>query len=468
MYFGSALTGAGIDVLLPALAEFLPATDGDTRGTASAAVFKIERGAAGEKIAYARMFSGTLRRREQVAFGRGEKQRVTALQVFERGGAVDRAEAVAGEIAKVWGLAGAQVGDAIGPLRRDGGAHQFAPPALETVVTPRDPGDGARLRLALVQLAEQDPLIAVRQNDAFREMSVSLYGEVQKEVIGTTLRTDYGIDVIFRETTTICIERPVGTGSALEVLQSDANPFSATVGLRVEPAAPGAGVAFAVDGSRARSRSTSTRHRRASPTTCASTSCAALREGLFGWQVTDCDVTMTRCGYYVGDGPGKPSGGTTRTNAADFRRLTPLVLMRALRRAGTVVCEPMVRARIEVPSESVGAVVALVARVGGTIEPATGAGDLPVIDAVMPAARVHELQRQLPSVSGGEAVAEPRFGGYAPVPAPPLRRPTAQARSARRRDPVPERPRAGTPSPSTGTGAPRPVPARPARYGAAP
>jgi ribosomal protection tetracycline resistance protein len=41
---------------------------------------------------------------------------------------------------------------------------------------------------------------------------VSLYGEVQKEVIEATLAEEYGLRVGFRETTTICIEQVVGTG----------------------------------------------------------------------------------------------------------------------------------------------------------------------------------------------------------------------------------------------------------------
>jgi len=59
---------------------------------------------------------------------------------------------------------------------------------------------------------------------------------VQKEVIQATLATDFGIDVEFRETTMICIERPIGTGAAVELLGKADNPFLATVGLRIEPA----------------------------------------------------------------------------------------------------------------------------------------------------------------------------------------------------------------------------------------
>ena len=55
---------------------------------------------------------------------------------------------------------------------------------------------------------------------------MSLYGEVQKEVIQATLANEYGIEVTFRETTTICIERPVGTGEAVEIMGKEPQPVS--------------------------------------------------------------------------------------------------------------------------------------------------------------------------------------------------------------------------------------------------
>ncbi len=70
---------------------------------------------------------------------------------------------------------------------------------------------------------------------------------MQKEVIQETLATDFGIDVEFRETTTICVERLVGTGTAVEIIGERPNPFRATVGLRVEPAAVGSGVEFRLE-----------------------------------------------------------------------------------------------------------------------------------------------------------------------------------------------------------------------------
>src|SRR5205807_4489529 len=133
--------------------------------------------------------------------------KVTGITVFEDGSTERRALVAAGEIGKLWGLVGVRIGDAIGSPRANV-EHHFAPPTLETVVVPRSPDDKGALRVALAQLAEQDPLIDVRQDDTRHEIFVSLYGEVQKEVIQATLANDFELDVGFRETTTICIERP--------------------------------------------------------------------------------------------------------------------------------------------------------------------------------------------------------------------------------------------------------------------
>jgi ribosomal protection tetracycline resistance protein len=146
------------------------------------------------------MFSGTLHVRERLRFGRGLESKVTAIAVFERGPAVQRPSVSAGAVAKLWGLAEIRIGDRIGETGTDASDHHFARPTLESVVVGQ-PDDRAQLRVALSQLAEQDPLINVRQSPG--ELAVSLYGEVQKEVIQATLADDFGIEVTFRETTTI-------------------------------------------------------------------------------------------------------------------------------------------------------------------------------------------------------------------------------------------------------------------------
>jgi len=407
------------------IAELLPTAVGDAEGPVSGAVFKIERGAAGEKIAYVRLFSGTVRIRDRLRFGADAEGKVTAISVFDRGSAGQREAVTAGEIGKLWGLREVQIGDGIGDVGAAATDHQFPPPTLESVVLPRSPDEKARLRVALGQLAEQDPLINVRQDDVRQELSVSLYGEVQKEVIQATLANDFGLDVGFSETTTICIERPIGTGEAVENLHAESNPFLATIMLRIDPAPNDTGIDFRLQVDPRTVPLYLYKTVESFTKRMGQYVRQTLQEGLFGWQVTDCIVTMTKCTYSVPDGP--PSRRGPLSTAADFRKLTPLVLMQALEQAGTVVCEPILRVSLEIPAGSIGAVMAALARLGAAVETPSQQEKLSMIETVLPAARVQDLQRQLPGLTGGEGVLDSSFAGYQPVSGdrPTRRRTTA-------------------------------------------
>jgi ribosomal protection tetracycline resistance protein len=410
VFFGAAITGAGVGPLMSAVAELLPSASRDAEAPLAASVFKIERGANGEKIAYVRVFAGTLGVRDNVRFGDGEAK-VTALAVFEAGPAVPRRSASAGAIAKVWGLHDIRIGDRIGAPGTDATAHEFPPPTLESLVEAANADDAARLRAAFAELDEQDPLINVRQDEA-NELSVSLYGEVQKEVIQATLADDYAIDAVFREVTPIYIERPIEAGEAVQFLHVDANPYLATIGLRVEPAGEGSGIEFRLDVDTQTVPLYVFKTRESFAEHMEQYVLEALVAGLFGWQVTDCVVTMTQCAYAIPDGPPSRRGRSTST---DFRKLTPLVLKQALEDAGTVVCEPMVRATLELPADTIGAVVPALAKLGSAVETSSLRGDLALVETLVPAARVNDVQRALPGLSRGEGVLESTFAGYRPV-----------------------------------------------------
>jgi ribosomal protection tetracycline resistance protein len=113
---------------------------------------------------------------------------------------------------------------------------------------------------------------------------------------------------------------------------------------------------------------------------------------------------MIDCGYRA---PG--------TTANDFRKLIPLVLMRALKQAGTVVCEPMHRFHLEIPADTFGATVPVLARLRAVPQMQEMRGASYVLEGEMPAARVHELQQQLPGLTRGEGVLESAFDSYQPV-----------------------------------------------------
>ncbi|WP_416962688.1 GTP-binding protein [Streptomyces sp. Agncl-13] len=409
VYFGSAITGAGVDALITGIKELLPAAEGDPQGPLSGSVFKVERGLAGEKTAYARMFSGTLRTRDRITFGdAGEEGKVTSVSVFDHGTDIECDAVPAGRIGRLRGLGGIKVGDSIG-VRRKAVEHFFAPPTLETVVVPGPDADRRALHLALTQLAEQDPLIGLRHDEVRQETAVSLYGEVQKEVIQATLADEFGVHVTFRETTPLCIERPVGTGAAVEFNKKDPNPFLATVGLRVEPGPVGSGVRFGLE---VELGAMPYAFFKAVEDTVRET----LGQGLHGWRVTDCAVTMTHSGYsprqsHAHQGFDKSMSST----GADFRGVTPLVLVEALRRAGSQVYEPMHRFRVEAPADTLGALLPVLAALRAVPQTTQTHGSLCVLEGEVPAAQVHGLERQLPGLTRGEGEWESAFDHYALV-----------------------------------------------------
>jgi ribosomal protection tetracycline resistance protein len=419
VYFGAALTGVGVDDLLHAIPTLLPAVEGDRTAPASGTVFKIERGAGGEKVALVRMVAGTLRTRDRLRLGT-EVETVTAIEVFDRGTTQRRAATHGGEIAKVHGLSRARIGSTFGPAAQTGDGHAFAPPTLETAIVPRHRHQKRAVFDALTELAEQDPLIDLRQDDTRQELFVSLYGEVQKEIIAQTLEGDYGLPIDFRPTTPVCIERPNGTGAAVELLRpgrSPAHPFLATVGLQVSPLPPGAGVTVELAVSVTSIPIHVFDRVDAFHDLMRRTIVDTLRQGLHGWTVTDCRVVMTDCDYQA---PPRRWPGTT---LSDYRLLTPLVLMAALAQAGTTVLEPVLALRLEVPADDLGPIMSILRELDARPGALQTDGSTSVLEGEIRAASFHHLQARLPELTRGEAVVESTFAGYRPVDGDPPSRP---------------------------------------------
>ena len=403
LVMGCALSGAGVAALLDGIRGLLPpapAPEHRLRGR----VFAIERGRGGDKVAYIRSYGGQLRTRQRVTVYRRESDgrigtfdgQVSALHVV---GGSDEAQhqLTGGQIAQVRGLAEIRIGDQIGSLDGLAGQAYFARPSMETIVRARRASDGAALHAALVSLADQDPFISTRVSSD-GQSSVLLYGEVQKEVIAATLADMYGLEAMFSPTQIVHLERPVAVGTAYEHI---GHGFAATIGLRVEASAPGAGVLYRREvelGSLPlafhKAIEESVRH--------------MLEQGVYGWPVTDAVVTLTHCGYW-----------SPISVAGDFRDLTPLVLARALAMAGTRVFEPCHRFDLEVPFERLGPVTAQLAQLGARIDETTSVGASWHITGEIPARLVHTFQQRLPGLSGGEGTWSSRPSGDRPVAGTP-------------------------------------------------
>ena len=129
-----------------------------------------------------------------------------------------------------------------------------------------------------------------------------------------------------------------------------------------------------------------------------------LRQGLYGWQVTDCAVTITHSA---------PPAREAR--AADCRNLTPLVLMSALEQAGTVVCEPIHRFRLEFPADLLGRVLPALARLGAVPQAPGCAARRARSRARSPRRACTSCSSSCAALTRGEGVLESAFDRYEPV-----------------------------------------------------
>jgi ribosomal protection tetracycline resistance protein len=415
VFAGSALTGAGVSELAMALARYLPRAGQDEIRCPSGVVFKIDHDDRGKHV-YIRMRSGSVSVRDRLTLSGRAEQRVTDLKVSGPGGLERARTARAGQIAVLEGLQTARIGDTFGAARSAGEAS-FAPAMEEAVVEPCASEQRGALFAALAELADQDPLIALRSDDTDREIRVSLYGEVQREVIGALLAEDYGVPVEFRETTIVCVERVAGSGASVDRIEEGDNPYLATVGLRVAPVAPGSGVRFELAVERGSMP----------PAFFAATEQgvhAALRQGPHGWAIEDCIVTMTHSGYYPRQSHMHQKFNKSFSSVAgDFRSLAPVVLMAALREAGTQVCEPIHRFELEVPTATMGSVSSSLGRLGGVVVTSDQGDRFTELSGTIPAGRVRALAGQLAEMTHGEGVLTTELDHYRPVHGPPPSRP---------------------------------------------
>ncbi|MEY9926035.1 ribosomal protection tetracycline resistance protein [Catenulispora sp. GP43] len=385
VYFGSAITGVGVADLVDGVRDLLPRAGGDPDGQTRGTVFAIERGRAGDKTAYVRLRNGMLRIRDRTEFGT-----ITGLEVvgLPGGGA---GEARPGDIAKVRGLPGIRVGDRFGSGETEAdAAADFATPSLETVVHAAN-GDRTRLHAALVEMADQDPLISTRALPG-GESSVLLYGEVQKEVVAATLAEEYGVEALFEPSRTVYTERPSGVGEYREDMNHDPSTrFRATLGFRVSPGAAGSGRVFRYETELGALPPVF--HRATEETVL-----RALEQGLDGWEVTDVVVTMVHSGFC-----------SVTSVAGDYRRLAPFVLMRALAAAGTEVYEPCHAFVLDAPADTVSAVLSVLIAAEAELE----VSELEVSEGGtaswslrgnLPARTVQDVEKTLPGLTRGEAV----------------------------------------------------------------
>lgn len=402
VYCGSAITGVGINKLLFGIKHLLPFKTPNPSADLAGTLFKIEHQKNGGKRYYINLDAGSLHIKDTLTLYRKKNnelqttiKKISALRIFRNGLSVPTSTAEAGHIVIANGLEGAQIDDTLSSAQVSS-KHIFSRPKLQTVICPDNPSDLARLVKALQQFSEEDPLISFRQN-INNELIVNLYGDIQKEVISQRLNNEFHMSVNFSTSEVVCIERPIKTGSAVNIMDLHNPPleFYATLGFRIEPGPIDSGIHYDMQA-----------HSGTLPTGYHSVVKAGvfqfLEHGLYGWQVTDCTVTLTHTGI------------CPLSMATHFRQLTPLLMKKALQEAHTAICEPYSRITLTIPHNQLNLVIQTIIKLQAKITQITEEKTNSIIIANVPTKHLNEIEIHLPGLTQGRGICIAEHFGFIP------------------------------------------------------
>lgn len=396
-FAGSALRMEGIEEFLDGVVALVQ--EKTWPDEFAARVYRVSRGAHGERLAWVKVTGGVLRAKEQLSgFDRGAtwNEKVDQVRIYDADSFEIAREVPAGRVCAVTGLSQVLPGSALGAEAR------LAEPALVPVLSYSVGAAGAdatTLVQALRELADEDPLLGVAWHEQLQEVHVQLMGEVQREVVARQLLDRFGLEVTFgaggilyRETVTA----PVRGAGHFEPLR-----HYAEVQLLVEPAERGAGV---VAGTRALEDDLDRNWQRLILTHVLEREHPGV---LTGAPLTDVRITLL--------------GGRAHlkhTEGGDFRQATYRAIRQALMTAreqgACQLLEPWYRFRLGVPADKVGRALADLQRMGADFDAPVAEGDRAEIAGSAPASEIGSYALEVSAYSGGRGRLFLEYAGYRP------------------------------------------------------
>ena len=396
-FAGSALRMEGIEEFLDGVVALMQ--EKTWPDEFAARVYRVSRGAHGERLAWVKVTGGVLRAKEQLSgFDRGAtwNEKVDQVRIYDADSFEIAREVPAGRVCAVTGLSQVLPGSALGAAAR------LAEPALAPVLSYSVGAAGAdatTLVQALRELADEDPLLGVAWHEQLQEVHVQLMGEVQREVVARQLLDRFGLEVTFgaggilyRETVTA----PVRGAGHFEPLR-----HYAEVQLLVEPAERGAGVEA---GTRALEDDLDRNWQRLILTHVLEREHPGV---LTGAPLTDVRITLL--------------GGRAHlkhTEGGDFRQATYRAIRQALMTAreqgACQLLEPWYRFRLGVPADKVGRALADLQRMGADFDAPVAEGDRAEIAGSAPASEIGSYALEVSAYSGGRGRLFLEYAGYRP------------------------------------------------------
>ncbi|MEK3865316.1 translation factor GTPase family protein [Paenibacillus sp. FSL H7-0716] len=398
MVYGVAAKGLGITALLDAMVEYFPRAGGNVEGPVSGIVYNIQRDKSMGRMAFVRLYEGTIRNRDTLLnYTQDIQGKVTQIRKVEGGRTEDVGALEAGDIAVIYGLSGVRIGDVLGHPGAIPEEAKLAVPLLTVRVFWEPDMDDHKVIGALQELADEDPLLDAQWLQDERELHIKVMGPIQLEILNSVLEERYALKVTFGQPSVIYKETPARAGEGF-IAYTMPKPCWAILRFQIEPGPPGSGLVYdsIVRSSDLLPQYQSETARRVPE---------ALQQGLYGWEVTDLKVTLIEGQHHV-----------WHTHPLDFAVATPMGIMDGLARVGTKLLEPILQVRIVVPEENGGRVMNDLVQMRGTFEPPMLQGERMIIEGRLPLATSLDYPVSLSSYTKGRSTFTSFFAGYEECP----------------------------------------------------
>lgn len=424
VFCGSSLKNKGVQMVLDAVVDYLPSPldippleatlvkDGSkvTRPTEdnaplSALVFKIVTDPYVGRLAYLRVYSGTIKKGSTVLnSGKQQRERVGRLLRMYADHREDIDELSAGDIGGIIGLKQSFTGDTISDISSPVILESitFPEPVISVAIEPKTKADQEKMSDALNKLSEEDPTFKVRQDENTGQTIISGMGELHLDVLVDRMMREFKVQanvgkprVAYRET----ISRPVTEVSYKYTKQTGGHGQYGHVVINLEPLGNAEGVKFE-DKIRG-----GTIPREYIPAVEKGIMEAVESGVLSGYPMTDLKVTLVDGSFHEVD-----------SSELAFRMAAILAFREAVEKASPILLEPIMKVEVIVPEEYTGEVIGQVnSRFGSILGMEMNVGNAQAIDAEVSLSQMFGYATELRSATQGRGVFTMEFKHYSQV-----------------------------------------------------
>ena len=393
-YFGSALQLDGVDSLLEGLYQYT--YESIYSENFGAKVFKISKDHNNNRLTHLKITGGSLKVKDILSGMNGAiewSEKVNEIRVYsgEKYDAVG--EVKAGDVCAIIGLTNTYQGEGLGFE-----TEEISPSLIPVLSYKLDVQNKVHMNQVyqqLKELEEEDPTLKITWNEEKKELTTSVMGQVQIEVLKSLIKERFDLDVefgagsiLYKETITNTVE---GVGH-FEPLR-----HYAEVHLLLEPGMPGSGLTFE---SHVSENELSKNWQRLIMTHLEE---KTHRGVLTGAPITDICITIVGGNAHL-----------KHTEGGDFRQATYRAVRQGLKKAESVLLEPYYDFTLTIPTDSVGRAMTDISQMEGTMNPPETVHEKSVLTGYAPVSTMWNYINDVNEYSHGQGTLTLKFKGYAP------------------------------------------------------